>query len=50
MPEEEKEKEKKYINNLGYLYPERDKELTEADSFDKLKEAVRGTPYENMLL
>lgn len=37
---------KKYINNLGYLYPERDKELTEADSFDKLKDAVRGTLYE----
>lgn len=41
---------KKYINNLGYLYPERDKELTEADSFDKLKDAVRGTLYEQMLL
>jgi V-type H+-transporting ATPase subunit d len=32
------------------LYPERDKELTEADSFDKLKDAVRGTMYEQMLL
>ena len=37
---------KKYINNLGYLYPDRDRELTEADTFDKLREAVRGTPYE----
>lgn len=40
---------KKYINNLGYLYPDRDKELTEADSFDKLKDACRGSPYEKML-
>jgi vacuolar-type H+-ATPase subunit C/Vma6 len=40
---------KKYINNLGYLYPDRDRELTEADSFEKLREAVRGFPYENML-
>ena len=51
---------KKYINNLGisfrifysilgYLYPDRDKDLTEADTFDKLKEAVRSSPYEPML-
>jgi vacuolar-type H+-ATPase subunit C/Vma6 len=40
---------KKYINNLGYLYPDRDKELTEADNFEKLKEACRGSPYERML-
>jgi len=41
---------KKYINNLGYLYPDRDKLLTEADTFEKLKEAVKATPYEPMLL
>lgn len=41
---------KKYITNLGYLYPERDRELTEADSFDKLKDAVKNTPYEQMLM
>jgi V-type H+-transporting ATPase subunit d len=40
---------KKYINALGYLYPDRDKDITEADTFDKLKDAVKGTPYENML-
>lgn len=40
---------KKYINNLGYLYPDRDRELTEADSFDKLKEALRSSPYEPMI-
>lgn len=34
---------------MGYLYPDRDRELTEADTFDKLKEAVRGFPYEWML-
>lgn len=31
---------KKYIHLLGKLYPGRDKELTEADSLDKLKYAV----------
>ena len=31
------------------MYPERDKELTEADSFDKLKDAVKWTKYEEML-
>lgn len=40
---------RKYINALGYLYPDRDKLLTDADSFDKLKEAVKATPYEKML-
>lgn len=40
---------KKYINNLGYLYPDRDRELTEADSFEKLKEALRASPYEYMI-
>jgi vacuolar-type H+-ATPase subunit C/Vma6 len=52
---------KKYINNLGkhnrkyltiflgHLYPDRDRELTEADSFDKLKDAVRASPYEYMI-
>lgn len=35
---------RKYVNNFGYLYPGRDKELNEADTFDKLKAAV--TPYE----
>jgi hypothetical protein len=34
---------------IGYLYPDRDRELTEADSFDKLKEAVRASPYEYMI-
>lgn len=41
---------KKYINALGYLYPDRDRELTEADTFEKLKDAVRHTTYEEMLL
>jgi len=40
---------KKYINSLGYLYPDRDNELTESDSFEKLKEAVKNTIYEPML-
>lgn len=34
---------------LGYLYPDRDRELTDADSFDKLKEACKGFEYEKML-
>lgn len=49
---------KKYINNLGkctrltylgYLYPGRDKELTAADSLDKLREALKGFEYEAMI-
>lgn len=40
---------KKYINALGYLYPDRDRELTEADTFDKLRDAMKGFPYEAML-
>ena len=52
---------KKYINNLGklhsvcnfnyvgYLYPDRDRELTEADTFEKLRDAVKGFPYEQMI-
>ena len=40
---------KKYINSLGYLYPDKDKELTEADSFEKLKDALRGFEYEKMI-
>jgi len=40
---------RKYINNLGYLYPMRDKELNNADSFDKLKDAVKGYEYEHMM-
>lgn len=40
---------KKYINSLGYLYPDKDRELTEVDSFEKLKEAVRGFEYEKMI-
>lgn len=40
---------RKYINALGHLYPDRDKLLTDADSFDKLKEAVKSTRYERML-
>lgn len=35
--------------SIGYLYPDRDRELTEADSFEKLKEAVRASPYEYMI-
>jgi hypothetical protein len=31
------------------LYPDRDRELTEADSFEKLKDAVRASPYEYMI-
>ena len=34
---------------VGYLYPDRDRELTEADSFDKLREAMKGFEYANML-
>lgn len=40
---------RKYINALGHLYPERDKLLTDADSYEKLKDAVKNTPYEPML-
>jgi len=40
---------KKYINALGHLYPDRDKLLTDADNYEKLKEAVKSTPYEPML-
>jgi len=40
---------RKYINALGYLYPERDKLLTDSDNFDKLRDAVRNTAYEPML-
>ena len=40
---------KKYINNLGYLYPGRDEELNKADSFDKLKDAVKSFEYEDIL-
>lgn len=35
---------KQYIHSIGYLYPGRDKELTAADSFEKLKAAV--APYD----
>jgi V-type H+-transporting ATPase subunit d len=40
---------RKYINQLGYLYPDKDQELNQADSFDKLKQAVKGYEYERML-
>jgi V-type H+-transporting ATPase subunit d len=40
---------KKYINALGHLYPERDKLLTDSDTYEKLKDAVKSTPYEPML-
>lgn len=40
---------RKYINNLGYLYPDRDRELTDADSFEKLRDAVKGFEYERMM-
>jgi V-type H+-transporting ATPase subunit d len=50
-PKEEKERERStstiwvsiVINSLGYLYPDRDEELTKSDTFHKLQEAVR--PY-----
>lgn len=38
-----------YINSLGYLYPDKDQELNQADTFDKLKAAVKGYEYEHML-
>ena len=38
-----------YINSLGYLYPDRNAELNQADSFEKLKGAVKGFEYEAML-
>ena len=31
------------------MYPDRDQELNQADSFDKLKAAVKGYEYERML-
>ena len=37
-----------YIS-IGYLYPDRDRELTEADTLDKLREAMKGFEYEKML-
>jgi hypothetical protein len=40
---------RRYINALGHLYPDRDKLLTDADTYEKLKDAVRATPYEPML-
>jgi len=40
---------RRYINALGHLYPDRDKLLTDADSYEKLKEAVKNTAYEPML-
>lgn len=40
---------RKYINALGYLYPDRDRELTEADTLDKLKDCMKGFEYEKML-
>ena len=40
---------KKYFNNLGYLYPGRNDELTKADTFDKLKDAVRSFEYEKIM-
>lgn len=40
---------RKYINNLGYLYPDRDRELTDADTYEKLRDATKGFEYENML-
>jgi hypothetical protein len=40
---------KKFINKFGYLYPDRDQELTKVDDFNKLKEAVIYTEYEEML-
>ena len=37
------------LNFIGYLYPDRDRELTDADSFEKLKDACKGFEYERML-
>lgn len=34
---------------IGHLYPDRDKLLTDADTFEKLKDAVKSTSYEHML-
>ena len=34
---------KKYINRIGYLYPDRDNELSNSDDFRKLQDAV--APY-----
>jgi hypothetical protein len=31
------------------LYPDRDKLLTDSDTYEKLKDAVKATPYEAML-
>jgi len=45
----EGQERKKFINNLGYLYPDRDAKLTEVSSFENLKEAVKNTDYEAML-
>lgn len=40
---------KKFISKFGYLYPDRDQELTKVDDFQKLKDAVCNTEYEAML-
>ena len=37
------------MNSVGYLYPDRDRDLTEADTFEKLKDAVKATDYYEML-
>jgi V-type H+-transporting ATPase subunit d len=36
---------RKYINRIGHLYPDRDNELSNADDFRKLQDAV--SPYSN---
>jgi hypothetical protein len=38
-----------FLSLLGYLYPDRDRELTEADTLDKLRDAMKGFEYEKML-
>lgn len=40
---------KKYISRLGHLYPERYESLNQAQTFDALKEALRSTPYYDMM-
>lgn len=40
---------KKYISRLGHLYPERYEALNQAQTFDALKEALRSTPYYDMM-
>lgn len=40
---------KKYISNIGFLYPERMENLSKVTDFKSLIQAVEFTPYEDML-